>query len=90
LSGRQDLLVNLLDYVVEQSKETDPSGFRLAGYKEFLRLKPALVGLPGVNFDQKVEGDHIWLRVDRLQATSPPIPLKEFQRFFTISDICGS
>lgn len=87
LSGRPDLLVNLLDYVVEQSKETDPSGFRLAGYKDFLRLKPALVGLPGVNFDQKVEGDHIWLRVDRLQATSPPpIPLKEIQRYFIISD----
>lgn len=87
MSGLSDLLVNLLDYVVEQSKETDPSGYRLTGYKDFLRLKPALAGLPGVNFDQNVEGDHIWLRVDRLQATPPPqIQQKEAQRFITISD----
>ena len=64
-----DLLVNLLNYVVEQSKETDPKGFKLAGYKDFNRYRPGLEGLLGVSFDIKVEGDHVWLRVERLQTT---------------------
>lgn len=87
MSGLPDLLVNLLDYVVEQSKQTDPNGFKLSGYKEFIRLKPSLSGLPGVDFDKKVEGDHIWMRVERLQAIPPPQPdPKAFQKFVTFSD----
>src|SRR5450759_2880768 len=87
MSGLSDLLVNLLDYVVEQSKETDPSGFKLSGYKEFIRLKPSLSGLPGVDFDKTVEGDHIWMRVERLQAIPPPQPQpKAIQKFVNLSD----
>ncbi len=87
MSGLSDLLVNLLDYVVEQSKETDPSGFKLSGYKEFIRLKPSLSGLPGVDFDRKVEGDHIWMRVERLQALPPPQPQpKSVQKFIVLPD----
>lgn len=87
MSGLSDLLVNLLNYVVEQSKETDPNGFKLTGYKEFLRYKPSLAGLPGIDFDKSVEGDHIWMRVDRLKATTPPtVQSKEGQKFITISD----
>ncbi|MDO8729407.1 MAG: AAA domain-containing protein [bacterium] len=87
MSNSSGLLVKLLDYVVEQSKGTDLSAFKLTGSKDFLRFKPALAGLPGVNFDQKVEGDHIWLRVDRLQATPPPqFQNKLTQRFLIISD----
>jgi hypothetical protein len=86
MSGLSDLLVNLLDYVVEQSKDVDPNGFKLTGSKEFVQYKPNLQGLPGVDFDKKVEGDHIWMRVERLaEIPPPPIQLKEIQRFFTIS-----
>lgn len=66
------LLSKLLDYVLEQDKEVDPRGFKLAGYKGFLKGKPDLQGLPGVDFDIKTEGDHTWLRVGRLEAKSPP------------------
>jgi very-short-patch-repair endonuclease/Cdc6-like AAA superfamily ATPase len=87
MSGLPDLVINLLDYVVEQSKETDPNGFKLAGYKEFLRYKPGLAGLPGVDFDKSVEGDHIWMRVDRLIATPPPaVQSKDVQKFIIVSD----
>ena len=72
MSGLSDLLVNLLNYVVEQSKVTDPNGFKLTGHKEFIRYQPSLAGLPGVDFDKSVEGDHIWLRVARLEARSAP------------------
>ena len=90
MSGLSDLLVNLLDYVVEQSKDIDPNGFKLTGSKEFVQYKPSLQGLPGVDFDKKVEGDHIWMRVERLAEIPPPqIQLKEIQRFFTISTSPG-
>lgn len=70
----RQLLHNLLDYIREQAKNVDPKGFRLSAAKGFLRRRPELVGLPGVTFDLKVEGDHTWLRVERLEAHRPPAP----------------
>ena len=86
MSSFADLLVNLLNYVVEQSKDIDPNGFKLTGNKEFVKYKPGLQGLPGVDFDKKIEGDHIWMRVERLTEIPPPqIQLKEISRFFSIT-----
>ncbi|HSW18452.1 MAG TPA: very short patch repair endonuclease, partial [Ramlibacter sp.] len=65
-------LCNLLNYVVEQSKEIDPHGYKLTGHKGFLRQKAGLAGLPGVHFNREVEGDHVWLQVERLEAQHPP------------------
>ncbi len=80
-------MVNLLDYVVEQSKDIDPNGFKLTGTHEFVRYQTSLQGLPGVDFDKKVEGDHIWMRVERLtEIAPPPLQPQELQRFFTISN----
>lgn len=67
------LLSQLLDYVLEQDKDIDPRGFKLATQKGFIKGKPDLQGLPGVDFDIKVEGDHTWLRIARLEAHSPPV-----------------
>jgi very-short-patch-repair endonuclease len=66
------LLSQLLDYVLEQDKDIDPRGFKLSTHKGFIKSKPDLQGLPGVDFDIKVEGDHTWLRISRLEAHSPP------------------
>lgn len=66
------LLSQLLDYVLEQDKDIDPRGFKLSTHKGFIKGKPDLQGLPGVDFDIKVEGDHTWLRIARLEAHSPP------------------
>ena len=66
------LLSKLLDYVLEQAKDIDPRGFNLSGHKGFKKTKPDLQGLPGVDFDIKIEGDHTWLRVARLEAFPPP------------------
>jgi len=66
------LLTKLLDYVIEQSKDIDPRGFKLAGTDGFLRTSGDLRGLPGVDLDLKVEGDHVWLRVARLETQNPP------------------
>src|SRR5579871_1261134 len=70
----RDLLICLLDYVKEQTKEVNPAAYRLANSKGFLRQRGDIAGLPGVEFDIKVEGDHVWLRVPRLVAEAPPNP----------------
>ncbi len=68
-----NLLCKLLNYVIEQSKVVDPHGFKLSGHNGFLKNREALSGLPGVDLDIKVQGDHVWLRVQRLQALPPPV-----------------
>ena len=78
------LLTKLLDYVIEQSKDIDPRGFKLSGTEGFLRTSGDLRGLPGVDLDMKVEGDHIWLRVARLEAQNPPPVRPEQKALFVI------
>lgn len=73
------LLYKLLEYIHEQAKDIDPRGFRLSDSKKFLWRREALAGLPGVEFDLKVAGDHLWLRLRRLEATPPP-SLPELQK----------
>ncbi len=80
------LLSKLLDYVLEQAKDIDPRGFNLAGHKGFKKARPDLQGLPGVDFDIKIEGDHIWLRVARLEALQPPALSEEKLRDLIIID----
>lgn len=80
------LLTGLLDYVVEQGKDIDPRAYVLTGASDFRCFPKDLAGLPGVELDNKVEGDHIWLRVARLESTSPPIPDEHSRPYITISD----
>ncbi|MDQ7954764.1 MAG: AAA family ATPase [Pseudomonadota bacterium] len=67
-----DLMKKLLDYVLEQAKTVDPRAFRLTGHTGFLKAHADLQGLPGVTFDVQEDGDHIWLKVARLEAHPPP------------------
>lgn len=80
------LLTRLLDYVVEQGKEIDPRAYVLTGASDFRRFPRDLAGLPGVELDRKVEGDHIWLQVKRLEATSPPAPHEQARPYVTYSN----
>ena len=64
----RELLVCLLDYIKEQAKGIDPRGYRLPHTKGFIRQRRDVAGLPGVEFDIRVDGDHVWLRVPRLHC----------------------
>src|SRR5260370_12618067 len=75
----RELLICLLDYIKEQTKEVNPEAFRLSTAKGFQRQRNDLAGLPGVDFDIKVTGDHIWLRVPRLAAEPPPLPPRSYK-----------
>src|SRR5215475_9726897 len=83
----RQLLHNLLQYVREQAKDTNPAAYRLSTSAGQVIEREALAGLPGVDLDLKVEGDHIWLRVERLIATKPPKPPVELGDVFNISDV---
>ncbi|SLM47403.1 conserved protein of unknown function [Nitrospira japonica] len=72
MSPAATLLHKLLEYIHEQAKEIDPRGFRLSASKGLVWRREDLSGLPGIDFDVKIDGDHIWLRLRRLEATSPP------------------
>lgn len=80
-----ELLHRLLDYIGEQAKNVDPRSFRLGGHAGFIRRRDAIAGLPGVEFDQKVEGDHIWLRIPRLEAVNPPHVPEDFKKLIRAS-----
>lgn len=81
----RELLVCLLDYIKEQAKEVNPKGYRLASTKGFIRQRNDIAGLPGVEFDIRVAGDHVWLRVPRLAAEPPPDPSKSHKALFKVS-----
>ena len=86
MTQQRGLLTRLLDYIVEQGKEIDPRAYVLTGTSDFRRFPKDLAGLPGVDLDRKVEGDHIWLQVARLASTSPPVPDEEARPYITRSD----
>lgn len=66
------LLQRLFEYIEEQVKEIDPRGFQLSKQAGFRCSPEDVAGLTGVSMDLQLEGDHIWLKVDRLEAGKPP------------------
>jgi very-short-patch-repair endonuclease len=81
----RELLQKLLAYIEEQAKDIDPMGFRLSNIRGFLRRPDEIVGLPNVEFDLKLEGDHVWLRVGRIKAMPPPALIEKGKGFFRVS-----
>ncbi len=65
-------LKGLLNYIAEQLRDADPRAFRIESAGSFVVRPADLSTLPGVRQDLKAEGDHVWLRVERLEATQPP------------------
>lgn len=87
VTKQHGLMGRLLDYVVEQSKDIDPRAYTLTGVSDFRRFPKDLQALPGVELDRKVEGDHVWLQVQRLKANAAPKLADESLRpFITIID----
>jgi hypothetical protein len=82
----RSLLQKLLAYIEEQAKQIDPHAYRLATLKGFIRRPHEIAGLPNVEFDLKVEGDHVWLRVSRIKAVLPPPLPEECKGMFRVSD----
>ena len=82
----RNLLKGLLEYIEEQAKNIDPKGYHLSAAKGFARRNTDLTGLPGLEFDLRPEGDHIWLHLARLEADRPPALPDLFKGLFIISN----
>jgi hypothetical protein len=84
-SGPRDLLRRLFEYIDEQIKDIDPRAYQLSEGSGFRCHPPDLAGLPGVQLDIQVEGDHVWLRLARLEANTPPKVADAHKTLFRIS-----
>jgi len=82
----RDLLTRLLDYIEEQARAIDPRAFCLTNASGFQYRRAEMAGLPGVEFDVSIEGDHLWLRVQRYQPRNPPVIDEAFRALIRISD----
>lgn len=80
------MLTRLLDYIGEQAKDVDPRSFRLDASNGLVLHPHDLRGLPGVTFDVQTEGDHTWLRVERLEAIKPPALAPAIGGLFRVSE----
>jgi very-short-patch-repair endonuclease len=81
MKPQQERMTRLLDYVVEQAKDIDPTAFNLAQPPGFIRRPADLRTLPGVEFNKQEEGDHVWLAIKRLEAAGPPPPPEQVVAF---------
>jgi very-short-patch-repair endonuclease len=68
----RELLHRLFVYIEEQLKKIDPKGFQLSKTGTPRLYPKDLANLPGVSFDIREAGDHVWLKVDRLEEVPPP------------------
>ena len=72
---QNDRLATLIKFAIQTAllKKTPLQNF--SQHKDFTRTEDRIKGLPGVTFNlQKTEFDEIWLRLERLHETRPPIP----------------
>jgi hypothetical protein len=85
MADPRERLLCMLEYIKEQAKEINPEGYRLTSAKGFIRQRNDIAGLPGVEFDVRVQGDHVWLRIPRLTAESLPSVPKSYKAVFNVS-----
>lgn len=77
----------LLDYLVEQAKDIDPTAFTLSKATEFKKTFADLDVLPFVDFNVDTDGEPVWLRVHRLEPTrAPALPEPALAPFIAIGD----
>ena len=76
------LLRGLLDYLLEQARQIDPRGFRLAAHQDFMRRRDQVCGLPGVATGSAgADSDTPWLKIERLLAQpARPFPRRTRRR----------
>jgi hypothetical protein len=75
-------LLGLLDYVDALIKLDERVAMRLSQHKlqdgsQFVLHEHELAKLPGVSLNKSDDEGPIWLRVQRLQRTAPPLRMKE-------------
>jgi hypothetical protein len=74
-STEQQRLVSMLDYLEEWDKLERVPVFDVATHQGgFLAWQHDLAGLPGIHFDLADASGEIWMEIERLRPTKPPVP----------------
>ena len=77
-------LIHLLDYIKEAESALKRPSFSVP--TDFLcRWEHEFMGLEGVTFDIPVEGEQIWLRINRLIEDPPPSPPNQITEWIKLS-----
>lgn len=75
MTNPKERLIGLLEFAKQTAllKSTPPQ--HVSQHKQFHRFEEKIKGLPGVAFNvQDNEFDEVWLRVERLHESLPPVP----------------
>jgi very-short-patch-repair endonuclease len=75
-----ELLCRLFEYAEESLMELEPSRYQLSSSKNEVFTAAFLTALPGLQFDQRLPGDSIWLQIERLEETRCPVPSQAADR----------
>ena len=90
MTGVREKLVGLLDYIEQVVRLDERVAFQLSDYRlpdgSAFALHPAdTQNLPGVRHDIRDEGEAVWLEVERLTRTEPPVPPQEIADWLVLS-----
>jgi hypothetical protein len=78
-------LRELVEYVEELVRQAEKPAFTLTDYKNLLYYESDLKGQVGVHHDLEDEDGPIWLKIERLKRTDPPLPPEAIRDWVTVS-----
>ncbi len=81
------LLIKLLEYIEEQAKTVDKNAYKLPHGNNFTKNQNEICLLPGIKTDIQDNGEHIWLKIERLLPIPPPLPNSDICQIVKFSDI---
>lgn len=81
----QESLIQLLDYIKEAERALKRPQFSLPSENFLCKWEHEIRGLEGVTFDVPVEGEQIWLRINRLIEEQPPSPPNHIAEWVKLS-----
>lgn len=80
----QEKLIQILDYIKEAEGLMRRPAFTVPT-DHFCGWEHELRGMAGVSFDLAQEGDLVWLRIERLTETKPPLPPASIEPWINLS-----
>jgi hypothetical protein len=78
-------LVDLLAYLEHLAKLGEKPVFTLKEYQQLVLQEAEVKGQAGISHDVSSEEAQIWLKIDRLQRTEPPLPAPELRDWIALS-----
>jgi len=78
-------LIDLLTYLEHLAKIGEKPVFNLRDYQPTLVSEAELKGQVGITHDASTEEGPVWLKIERLQRTEPPLPPSELRDWIAVS-----